>query len=276
MGSVLEKLGKKAEADQWFEKALSEKVTVTDDMYKRYSVDVFSMFDTDEAGRLIDDIEWLDRGSKFMLDNDVDRAIYCFNKAIEINPQNPDAWFAYANALHMMGKLEDSLECYKRSLEIRPKKSEVWYNMGNVFMDLKQLHKAISCYDKALALKEDKIDALANKGTALKNLGRIEEAVACYEEVLKRTEGKNSLAWFNLANAYDTLGEFRKAVSAMDKALILEPNNAEYWYNKGVILYEKNKLLRAKEAFDKALAINPKFREAAIARDDILKDLRGG
>ena len=97
-----------------------------------------------------------------------------------------------------------------------------------------------------------------------------------FDEKVLEHNPKNHLAWFNLGNSYDALGKFRRAVQCFDRAIALDPDNPEYYYNKGVILYEKGRLIRAKESFDRALALNPMFREAAMARDDILKDIRGG
>jgi tetratricopeptide (TPR) repeat protein len=65
---------------------------------------------------------------------------------------------------------------------------------------------------------------------------------------------------------YDRAGRYKKALDCYNKALEINPRNAEVLYNKGIILYERNRHRDAIICFDEALEINPKYIEAARAK----------
>ena len=43
-------------------------------------------------------------------------------------------------------------------------------------------------------------------------------------------------AWNNKGLALDNLGRYEEAIKYYDKAIELDPNNADAWYNKGLLL----------------------------------------
>ena len=47
-----------------------------------------------------------------------EEAIKCYNKAIETNPSNEEAWFTKALCLDNLGRYEEAIECYKKAEEI--------------------------------------------------------------------------------------------------------------------------------------------------------------
>ena len=47
-------------------------------------------------------------------------ALYCYNKAIEINPKNDSAWNNKGNMFYSERNTEDALKCYTMAVEINP------------------------------------------------------------------------------------------------------------------------------------------------------------
>ena len=56
------------------------------------------------------------------------------------------------------------------------------------------------------------------------------------------------------------------ALRDFKKALTLNPQSAEYWHNRGILWYRKDKLNKAMSDFDQALKLKPLFAEALMAR----------
>ncbi len=62
-----------------------------------------------------------DEGEKYAREGDADRAIECWLKTIELNPDHFDAWYNLGNALYMdKGNWEKAFECWGRALKIKP------------------------------------------------------------------------------------------------------------------------------------------------------------
>ena len=94
-------------------------------------------------------------------------AIKCFDKVIEIDPENVDAWCNKGSMLCELNSFEEALKCYNKVLELEPENIDVWRYKGNALIELEQFEDAIKCYDIILGLNIKDVNAWNNKGTAL-------------------------------------------------------------------------------------------------------------
>ena len=135
-------------------------------------------------------------------------------------------------------------------------------------------------------------NGLVQQGTRPRGLGRHEEAIACYDQALeldpndaavwcskgsaspasaatKRRSAGSTRPWSS-TRASPSPGTARasasrasaatKALSLFDKALELDPEDAEAWYNKGASLPGLGRHEEAVRCLDKALELNPATR----------------
>lgn len=66
----------------------------------------------------------------------------------------------------------------------------------------------------------------------------------------------------NLINFYIFNNEEQKGIDYLDKAIELDPNNAQYYNVKGSVMETLNRTEEAAEYYDKALTLNPTLMEA--------------
>jgi tetratricopeptide (TPR) repeat protein len=95
-------------------------------------------------------------GQLFLDTNKPEKAIVCFDAALEVQPDFADALIKKAAALEKMEKTDE----------------------------------AIACYDRAIVSEESATTALLQKGGLLNRLARYEEALQCYERALQTQEKK--------------------------------------------------------------------------------------
>jgi tetratricopeptide (TPR) repeat protein len=115
-----------------------------------------------------------------------DEAIKCYDKVLEIDPNDIFALNNKGLALDDLGKHDEAIKCYDKVLEIDPNyAAAVWYNKGLALYHLGNYNEAIKCYDKALEIDPSYINALINKGNALCYLSNYNEAIKCYDKVLE-------------------------------------------------------------------------------------------
>ena len=117
-------------------------------------------------------------------------------------------------------KYEKAIECYDRALEINQNYAEAWYSKGYALYRLGRYKEAIGCYDRALKINQNYVEALNNKGVALSKLRRYEEAIECYDKALE-INPNYAEAWYNKGNVLDKLGKYEEAVKLKGKAAFL-------------------------------------------------------
>src|SRR5262249_38886167 len=79
---------------------------------------------------------------------------------VKARPENPYLHFQQAYALYAKHDLDGAIACYKKALDLDPKHAPAHTNLGNALKDKGDLDGAIACYHKALDL--DPKNALAH------------------------------------------------------------------------------------------------------------------
>jgi tetratricopeptide (TPR) repeat protein len=99
----------------------------------------------------LDDI--ITEGRKHMKNKNYDKALHCFDRVLEYDPQCLDAWSAKGDLFLQMSREEVSLE----KLVIK----------GRMHMENKEFDQALGCFDRALELDPQCLDAWSAKGIVL-------------------------------------------------------------------------------------------------------------
>jgi hypothetical protein len=80
--------------------------------------------------------------------------------------------------------------------------------------------------------------------------------------------------WFAEGVALYEKGDYRRAITAFDKAIALDPGMAEVWNNRGLSLIQTEQYDEALRSINKALSINPYYENARKAKRIVLKLLK--
>src|SRR3972149_7528648 len=105
-------------------------------------------------------------------------------------------------------------------------------------------------------LKELKAWEWRNKGVSLKTLGKNQEAISCLDQAL-RLNPDDAGAWLHKGIALVKLGKLQEAMTCYDRVLEINPEDAMAWYDKGFTLDELGDYQEAIGCFDQALRLNP-------------------
>ena len=80
----------------------------------------------------------------------IDLAIDTYRRAIELQPNFPDAYCNLANALKEKGKIEEAEECYNTALTLCPTHADSLNNLANIKREEGFTEEAVRLYAKAL------------------------------------------------------------------------------------------------------------------------------
>ena len=75
---------------------------------------------------------------------DYDRAIVDFDKVIELNPDDAEAYYNRGNAYYEKQEFAQSIRDYSKAIELKPQFAEAYYNRGEAWLHLREWEKAKS------------------------------------------------------------------------------------------------------------------------------------
>ena len=123
---------------------------------------------------------WYKKGYEFGEVGEYKKALECYDKALEMDPNFIMAWISKGNMFRELGKPEEAVECYDKALEINPHSSDALNNKGSILMfSVKEI-------DKTLEANPNDIFALNRKAITLITSGLYEEAIECCDRVIYR------------------------------------------------------------------------------------------
>ncbi|MDD2472404.1 MULTISPECIES: tetratricopeptide repeat protein [unclassified Methanoculleus] len=138
---------------------------------------------------------WYHRGQAFCNSGNYNKAVVCYDKALELSPDDPVLWRRKGFALIKSCNYASAAACFDRALEIDPENAGAWQRKGYVLAQLGDHSGAVACYDEALRLDPHHVLAWQSRGWVLEAMCRYDEAAACYEAVLEIDPDRRSAAW---------------------------------------------------------------------------------
>ena len=119
--------------------------------------------------------------------------------AAKIAPDYPRIWVDLTNVLRESNNLDAALECGVKVLELAPDHPESHVLYAGVLGALNRNEEAIQSYEKALKIEPDKPGVLSSMAHNLKTIGSQEEAIAAYRQSIA-VKPDHSEAFWSLAN----------------------------------------------------------------------------
>lgn len=173
-------------------------------------------------------------------------------RALELDPNSPEAHNLLGFVAALEGEGEEAIEAYRQAIALDETYLEAMLNAAEVYIHpLGDYDQAIEMCDQALDLAEvdeEIIDALLLKFDALLAKNDVEEAARV---VAKLPEGPydNPNHTFLVGRALYEIGEVDKAAGLIEEAAAKDPRHAEAHYYLGLIRDERGDVKGATSAF---------------------------
>lgn len=128
---------------------------------------------------------WKNRGFLLQSEGRHQEALSCFERAGDA----PDVHFFRGNALSALGHQEPAVAEFDRVIELDPNNGDAWHNRGNSLLALGQEEAAAESLRRAIKRMGKDSLAHCNLAVALERLGRADEALAIVDQVLRWDPG---------------------------------------------------------------------------------------
>jgi tetratricopeptide (TPR) repeat protein/mono/diheme cytochrome c family protein len=191
-------------------------------------------------------------------------AVRHFAMSADLNPSSPSAHFNLGTALTVAGRMDDAVREYEAALDLRPDYAQAHNNLGSILLRTGHPAEAMTHFTRALAADPANAQAHFNAGVALREQGRHADAIRHFRQALQPGESPAVLAALAsmlatvreeglrdpvqavryaeravaltgrqdagslevLATAYAAAGDFDRAITAAEAALVLAPPDA--------------------------------------------------
>ena len=270
-GSLLRRAGKMAEALESLNLAIRSNPNYSLALNERCEVFIGldraadALTDCDRAikinsnwGKSTAAIAWKNKGKVQNQLQRFDDALFAYDQAVAIDPNNAQAWAEQGMILWRLGRYAEALASQQWALKAKEKYSYALANSCASLNQLRQYKEALEACDAALQEGDQQWDELGaawawdQRANALHGLGKYEEALASANRAIA-LKPDHANFWGNRAAPLWSLGRFELALSSTNQAIALNQNSSVAWFNHGRILASLNRTDEALIAYDKAI-----------------------
>jgi tetratricopeptide (TPR) repeat protein/TolB-like protein/DNA-binding winged helix-turn-helix (wHTH) protein len=192
-----------------------------------------------------------------------------YERAVAIDPNNVPALSGLADVYYRQRRIELAEETYRRALGLQPGNWLTHNALGWFLFQNGRYAEAAEQYRNLVSIDSTNMLGYSNLGSSLMLSGNLTDAAAAFQRSIEIEPGRS--AYTNLGLVYYYLGKRDQAVSALQNAVDLAPNDHLAWSGLGDALSFTEDTEAATAAFRTAeqlaenhLAVNPMQAEVLI------------
>jgi tetratricopeptide (TPR) repeat protein len=197
-------------------------------------------------------------------------AEYLTRRALEFDPENPEAVVKLGRVLRTVGRNDEALGFFQRYHQMVPGDFLGLAHIGSCLSAMGRYQEAESYLRRAVAGIDDP-QTHYNLGLLLAVTNRTSEAIAEYEKALAR-DPMHADARLNMATAFARQGRMDVALRELTRLVDQDPDNAVARTNLGVVLIQQGRVEQARAQLEAALRADPSLGPAREALESIAKE----
>ena len=129
--------------------------------------------------------EYVARGDGFVKDDKLEKALTAYNKAVELNPNNLDAYTSRGAAHFFAGNFSLAQKDFQYVLTRNPYYADVYTALASALAAQGDFENALRMIEQAIALKPNRPENIVSRAGIYFMLERYDEALADYSLVLQ-------------------------------------------------------------------------------------------
>ncbi len=184
-------------------------------------------------------------------------------EAHDIQPEEPVIWYALAEFYRAQGNHYKASLFYEKLMNDIDFASDenVQLHFAESLSMLGEFEKALPYFQKGLQSEKD-LDGLFRYGYTAYRAEEYDKAIDIFNE-LQTLDPYYSTLYPMLANAYEKLGNTKKAIETLEQGLIQDEQNEALYYKLSKLLLESGQKEKAEHYLKKSFALNSPTIEAA-------------
>lgn len=190
--------------------------------------------------------------------NNADQAVEHFKYALHLDPNDSRTMAALARARSNQGLPNAAVDLYQKALQLEPSLTLLHLNLARAFSAAGRNQEAIRAFQDFASTVGGKTDSqlissvFLEMGQTLLETGDAGQAAEVFQAALSHPDSQ-AQARVGLAKVSLTRSDYRAAAAHLERALELEPRNADVWHTWSMLAAEQGKWLEAVTRMEKAV-----------------------
>lgn len=201
------------------------------------------------------------QGSEKQIRGDQQGAVEDLSRALQLNPNDAEAYYKRGNVNYDQGNFEAAIEDYTNAIRLDKNLNDVYYNRGLAYFELKDYPAAIEDYNQIIRLNSNDAEAYYKRGRAYFEIKDYGKAIEDYTEAIRRNSN-NEISYINRGLAYSAAGDKQAAIADYTQAIRLNPQSADAYYSRGRARFFLADYQGAMSDYSEAIKIKPDYGEA--------------
>lgn len=202
----------------------------------------------------------------------LEEADQLYRQAISMRPDFKQAYISRGELLLKMNKLTEARDAYLRALDLDRTNADLWYNLAIVHIEMKEPSEALKNFNHALELSPRHKLALFNSALLMQESGdpkfwpEANRRFLLYVE----EEPQDANGYFNLGMLAMDANKDEAAERWMKKAIRLQPGFRSALFNLALLYSQSKRETEALPVLDELLRYHPEHIKGLILKGDIL------
>ena len=158
-----------------------------------------------------------------------------FFEALKYNEENDSVYFQLGKCNYHIKSFQDSIAHFKRAISIKPQESMYYFGLGCAYDELGNTKSAKMAFYDAININPLNVQARIAYAISLTKELEYAQSIEQFNEVLKHIPN-NADTLYNLALAYDLVGDVERAIKFYKQALDNDIEHKEAKHNLELLL----------------------------------------
>jgi tetratricopeptide (TPR) repeat protein len=184
-------------------------------------------------------------------------ALDSFDRALAIDPRDPWALASRIDFLRSARRFDDAEQAAGEAVDRRPDDPGIHVTIGQLYGDLDRHQDALDSFDRALAIDPRDPGALRERIISLTLLRRFDDAEQAASEAVDRRPDDPGIH-VTIGQLYGDLDRHQDALDSFDRALAIDPRNADALERRVAALWSMRRYADAERAATQAIDVMPR------------------
>ena len=194
-------------------------------------------------------------GNTYMNLEKYDKAIASYLLTLEYEGPGPELYCHMGASYEKMGQYEIGIRYYTKASKIDQLYHQAWFGVGTCLAFKENWLEATHFFKKAIKIDPLNEAYLNSLAASEYSLGNSVSAIETYEQ-LSQLESVKPAVWLDWSRIYYDQGDYKKALSVIERGLSETPDESTYLYRKAVYLLAYGRYKEAMVFLEQALILN--------------------